>query len=127
MVQPSPTEVAFDEGFAALRSGAPGAAADAFGRAAGAGGELAEDATFWRAVALHRAGRTDAALAAFVAFLDRYPRSARAGEAAVAAGWLELDAGGTDAAAAHFRAAADNPAPRVRASAADGLRAVTGK
>ena len=102
-------------------------AAAAFARAADAGGELAEDASFWRAVALRRAGHTDAALAAFVAFLERYARSARAGEAAVAAGWLELDAGRTDAAAAHFRAAVDDPAPRVRASAADGLRAVTGK
>lgn len=126
-VQASPTELAFDEGFAALRAGAPIAAAEAFGRAAGAGGELAEDASFWRAVALHRANRTDAALAAFVAFIDRYPRSARAGEAAVAAGWLELDVGRTDDAAAHFRAAVDDPAPRIRASAADGLRAVTGK
>ena len=39
-IQPSPTELAFDEGFAALRAGTPDVAAAAFARAADAGGRL---------------------------------------------------------------------------------------
>jgi TolA-binding protein len=121
----SPTERAFMEGFAALRSGDAHAATLAFERAATDSGGIAEDASFWRAVALRRDGRSGDALRAFAGFLDRFPGSPRKGEAAVALGWLELQQGQTDVAAAHFRLAVDDPAHRVRASAADGLRTAT--
>jgi TolA-binding protein len=119
----SPTERAFDEGFAALRTGDASTAAAAFDRAAAGTGGIAEDASFWRGVALRRAGRPGEALQAFLAHLARYPSSPRAGEAAVAAGWLELDGGSIASAVAHFELAAKDPVARVRASAADGLRA----
>jgi len=122
---PSSAERAFDSGFAALRSGDPSAAAAHFARAAALGGPgLAEDSAFWRAVALDRAGGTADARAAYASFLGAYPASPRAGEAAVALGWLELDADLLDAADAHFALAAHDSSARVRASAENGLRAV---
>lgn len=119
----SATERAFDEGFDALRGGDAARAAAAFERAAASGGSLSEDASFWYAVALQRAGRPARALGAFAAFLASYPASPRAGEAAVAAGWLALDAGRPDDAAAYFVRGTHDPDPAVRAAAEDGLRA----
>jgi TolA-binding protein len=123
----TPTERAFDEGFEALRGGDAARAASAFDRAERGGGALAEDATFWRAVALRRAGQPSQALDAFAAFLSRYPASPRAGEAAVAAGWLALDAGRLDDAAGYFEKGSSDPDASVRAGAAEGLRSVAAR
>ena len=58
----------------------------------------------------------------FADFLDRFPQSSRAGEAAAAAGWLLLDAGKARAARRAFERAALDPAPTVRANGQEGLR-----
>jgi TolA-binding protein len=121
---PSPAAAAFGEGWTAVRAGRFVDAAEAFGRAAALAGPepLAEDAAFWRAVALGRAGWSAAAGQALLGFLERHPRSPRAGEAAVMLGWILLEAGDVAGAAARFRAAVDDPVPAVRNGAREGLR-----
>lgn len=117
---------AFDDAWRAMRADDFVGAAVAFERVTRSGdpGPLAEDARFWRAAALARGGRVADAVAAFEAFLDRHPRAVRAGEAAAALGWLLLERGDLDDAAARFTAAAGDRSVRVRESAARGLRAV---
>ena len=119
-------EAAFAEGWAALREGDFGRAALSFAGAqdAAAGSQLAEDAGFWRAVALKRGGRSAAARAALASFLEVHARSDRAGEASVMLGWLLLEAGEPAAAAARFRAALDDRVEQVRRGATAGLQAV---
>jgi TolA-binding protein len=126
---PTPAMLAFDDAWRAMRASDFRAAAAAFDRAALADetGPLAEDARFWRAAALARANRAADAIAAFTAFLDRHPRAVRAGEASAMLGWLLLERGHTadlDRAAELFTAATRDTSPRVRDSAARGLRAV---
>jgi hypothetical protein len=122
---PDPAQGAFDDGWRAVQAGDFTAAADAFERATGTSDtQLTEDAAYWRAVALARAGEPDDAILAFEAFLAAHPRAARAGEASAVLGWLLYDRGDREAAARRFRAAADDASPRVRRSAAEGLRAL---
>lgn len=123
---PAPADAAFQEGWAALRRDDAAGAAAAFELSARSAGEdaIAEDAWYWRAVALARGKRSDAARGAFAAFLDRYPGSPRAGEASAMLGWLLLTIDDLDGAEAHFRAAADDRVDTVRASARAGLKAV---
>jgi len=73
---------AFDDGWAALRAGDFARAAAAFERALAVTSDprAVEDATFWRGIALARAGEVARAAHVFTAFLTAYPRSARAGE-----------------------------------------------
>ena len=122
---PSPAEIAFAAGLTALRADRPAEAASSFARAADLGEPgLAEDAAFWNAVALGRSGQPLEARAAFASFLLAHPASPHVGEASVALGWLELDSGHVDEAAARFRAALADPSARIRASAERGLEAV---
>jgi hypothetical protein len=127
---PRPTESAAAHGFArgwrALRGGDYLAAAAAFGRAAEAdpADPISEDARYWRAVALARGGRPAAARAEMAAFLTRYPTSPRAGEISAMLGWLLLDVHDRAGARRRFRAAADDRADAVRASARAGLQAL---
>ncbi|HUQ04827.1 MAG TPA: hypothetical protein VM261_20135 [Kofleriaceae bacterium] len=129
---PTPAMLAFDDAWRAMRMNDFRAAATAFDRAALVDdtGPLAEDARFWRAAALARANRPHDAIAAFTSFLDRHPRSVRAGEASTMLGWLLLDratpptTADLDRASALFTAATRDPSARVRDSAARGLRAV---
>lgn len=114
-------QLAFDEGFTALRGGDFGSAAEALGAAAVGDDPISEDASFWRAVALARSGRQAQAARALQTFLARFPGSPRAGEASVMLGRLLLDAGNLSAAESRFRAALADPGARVRASAAAGL------
>ncbi len=120
-------EAAFHRGWLLLKRGDAEQAARAFTRAddQGAGGRhsLAEDASFWRAVALGRAGHDAQARAAFQAFLARFPSSDREGEAAAVLGWLLIDAGDRRGAERHFRGASTDPREDVRASARAGLAA----
>jgi outer membrane protein assembly factor BamD (BamD/ComL family) len=130
--------LAFDDAWRAMRANDFRAAAAAFDRAALSddAGPLAEDARFWRAAALARANRSADAIAAFTSFLDRHPRSVRAGEASTMLGWLLLDratasappssatSADLDRAAALFTSATRDPSARVRDSATRGLRAV---
>ena len=121
-----PAERAFTRGMDLLRGQDAAQAATAFERVVRLAprGPLAEDAWYFRGVALAQSGITDEARAVLEQFLDRYPASPRAGEAAVMTGWLLLDAGEPEAAAARFRAGVDDRSARVRASARAGLEAV---
>ncbi len=114
-------EIAFREGVDALRVGDFSTAEARFARAA-EGGSLAEEASFWRAVALTRAGRSDEAREALTSFLARYPGAARAGEAHAALGWALLAAGDRAGAAQQFTAAQGDSSAAVRDNAARGLR-----
>lgn len=121
----APGEAEFRAGWAALKSGAPDRAAVSFEAARTAkGSAVAEDASFWEAIALARAGAPTRSIAALRRFLDAYPSSARAGEAAAKLGWLLYDAGDLDDAERRFRAAADDVVPKVQKSARDGLAAI---
>jgi hypothetical protein len=117
---------AFDDGWTALRAERFDEAAGAFARAAatGAGTRVAEDASYWQAVALARAGQSAVAARAFESFLGLYPSSTRAGEASAMLGWILFDARDYRGAARRFRAAVKDPSARVRKSAADGLNAI---
>jgi TolA-binding protein len=118
----------FLRGWQLLRDGELESAAEELNRAAVLAGTdaEAEDARFWRAVALARGGREGAAMDELVAFVKRYPASLRAGEASVMLGWLLLERGAYDEAERRFRAGVVDPARRVRASATSGLSAVRG-
>ena len=70
-------------------------AATAFSEAAlrARGTSLEEDAVYWRAVALARAGDGPGAGRELTAFLERFPQSSHGGEARVALGWMLLEGG----------------------------------
>jgi TolA-binding protein len=123
--RPSIAEQTFADAWAALREGQLERAAAAFARVSDAepGSPLAEDAAFWRAVALQRARHAPEARRALEAFLAGHPLSDRAGEASVMLGWLLLDAGEPAAAAGRFRAALGDRLEPVRRSAEAGLAA----
>ncbi len=120
---PDDSETAFQEGWTALREAEHSAAAEAFARV-DPSSPMAEDAAFWHAVALGRAGRDEAATRAFEAYLARHPRSARRGEATVSLGWLHLRQGRRDQARARFEEAGHDTDSTVRLSAQRGLRAL---
>jgi TolA-binding protein len=120
---PSPAELAFNQGWEALRAGSHAEAAAHMERALalGAGGALDEDARYLRAVALGRAGATRDARLAMEQFLRTHPRSARAGTVAAMLGWLLVDAQERELARAAFRTAEQDPNPKIRQSARAGL------
>ena len=119
---PSASDLAFQEGIAALRAGETKTAASAFERAiASNGGALVEDSRFWLAVARARSGQPTAAIRGFEDFLALHPRSARAGKASAMLGWVLLETNDLEGAKRRFDAAVTDPAPEVRASAAAGL------
>ena len=121
----SAMERAFQEGIGSLRDGDPAAAALAFQRAMGApSGALLEDARFWLAVARARNGQPLLAIHAFEDFLDRHPRSLRAGKASAMLGWLLLHERDVSGAERRFRAALTDGSEAVRASARAGLAAL---
>jgi hypothetical protein len=118
----------FRRGWDALAAGDPAAAAVALERATVAGADdddgIAEDARFWRAVALVRAQRPDEARVALGEYLRRDATSPRAAEASALLGWLLLDTGDLVGAQERFAAAAHDDVPNVRRSGVDGLAAV---
>lgn len=122
-----PEERAYDDGWAAMRTARFADAAKAFLRVMllAPDGPLAEDATYWYAVALARANQSAQAMTAFRDFLDRYGRSRRAGEASTMLGWLLVAGNQRAEAERRFRAAIDDPNPAVRQSARAGLDAAT--
>jgi TolA-binding protein len=120
---PSPAELAFSQGWQALRSDDyPGAAA-AMRRASEAApaSALAADARYWEAIALARQGSDAKARLAMEEFLRRFPGSPRAGEVSAMLGWLLLDSHEWSAAERLFHAAESDRAPAVRESARKGL------
>jgi TolA-binding protein len=78
-------------------------------------------------VARARAGAGASAIAALSRFLEAYPSSPRAGEAAAMLGWLLVDTGDLAGAERRFRAAENDPVDAVRASARKGLRAIASR
>jgi TolA-binding protein len=120
---PSPAELAFSEGWQALRSDDYPRAAAAMRRASEAApaSALAADARYWEAVALARQGLQAKARLAMEEFLRRFPGSPRAGEVSAMLGWLLLDSHEWSAAERLFRAAESDRAPAVRESARKGL------
>ena len=113
-------ETAFQEGWSALRRGDPTEAARRFETISNH--ELAEEAAYWRAVALKRSGQRDDAITAFESFLREHPESRRRGEAAVALGLLERERGDEASAQRHLRSALEDPDSRVRLEAERSLR-----
>lgn len=120
-----PQERAYDEGWTAMRAAQFADAAKAFQHAhqLDPAGALAEDASYWHAVALARA-KSPTAIAAFRGFLDHYPHAARTGEASTMLGWLLVDAKQHAEAERRFRAALSDPNRAVQESARAGLDAV---
>lgn len=125
---PSPTELRYQEAWGAMRVNDFGRAIAAFEGVLGdPGSPLAEDAAYWRAVALGRAGRDTEAIGALRHFLGAWPGAARTDEVQTMLGWL-LHARGDDLGAGRaFRAALSSPTLRVRESASRGLEAVGGR
>lgn len=126
--QPAPAaQASFDRAWSLLRRDEPKRAAALFAEVErfGQGSGIAEDALYWRAVAIARAGDAPEAKRLFGEFLARFPRSSRGGEAATALGWLLLADGDSGAARRAFEQATGDLSPTVRASASDGLRRAT--
>ncbi len=117
---------AFERGWRLVRQGDFTAAAEAFAdlERRSRGDAIVEDALFWRGVALARAGEKAQARAVLAAFVARFPRSARAGEACASLGWLRVEAGDLAGARALFERAARDPSDKVRASARAGLQQI---
>ena len=122
---PSESEIQFQTGWRAFEAGDHEAAASAFARVGAGAPALASNAAFWRAVALDRAGHSVEAEGALRDFLRAWPRGRRSGAARAMLGWKRLRAGDNDAAGHLFRAALNDPSPKVRDSARAGLAAVT--
>ena len=129
VVAAKPGELDFKNGVTALRAGDADGATRSFTAACSAarGNALDEDACFWVGAAARRAGQTATARTALASFLQRFPSSVRAGEAAALLGWILYDAGELDAAEAKFRIGVTDRAPRVKESADRGLAAIQGK
>jgi hypothetical protein len=123
--RPTAGERAFQRGLRALEAGYPAAAARDFARAGARAGEaaLAEEAAYWRSVALSRAGNPNATREALVYFLRRFPGSPRAGELSVMLGSLLLEQGHAAAARKAFLVGMRDPSPRIQRSAREGLEA----
>ncbi len=129
---PAPTprsmvQQAFDDGWAAMRAGDFTTAATAFERATAVTTDqrMLEDATYWRGVALARAGEVGVAGHVFAAFIVAYPASTRATEVSAMLGWILLERGDAAEARLRFEAALKSASPEVRESAAAGLQATT--
>ncbi len=122
--RPVHDEPSFGHAWSLLRDGDAQGAATEFAEVErlSRGRDIEEDALYWRAVAVEHAGDDAGARTLFAAFLDRFPSSSRAGEAAATLGRLLLEAGDRSAARQAFERAARDPSPQVRATAQEGLR-----
>jgi len=118
-----PAGASFDAAWSLLRRGEARAAAAAFDAVARAPGErgVAEDALYWKSVALLRARDAPASRAALIDFTSRFPGSPRIGEASVMLGWSLLQSGDAQGARAVFGRALRDPSDVVRASAREGM------
>ena len=128
-IPPSPSEIAFADGWKALRAQHFSDAAAAFERASANAGDLplVEDAWFWRAVCEARIPRKAAAKSSLAGFIDRFPHSSRMGEVSAMLGWILLEEGDLDGARRLFAGAADDRVSEVRQSARTGLEAIDRK
>ena len=116
-------EAAFNEGWSAYNVGNYRQAAHRFDDAFAADPRsgFAEDAMFWKAVALDHVHNERRAAQALSFFIATYPESRRIPEASAMLGWKALDSGDTKQARALFIRAQKSPSERVRNSAAQGL------
>ena len=116
-------ETAFNEGWAAYNAGQLREAVRRFDAAydADARSGFAEDAMFWKAVALDRSQNEQAAIKALYFFIDTYPHSRRTLEACAMLGWKRLDSGDTEGARRLFVRAQKSKSTRVHNSAVQGL------
>ena len=128
-IPPSPSELAFADGWEALRADHFSDAAAAFERASANAGDrpLGEDAWFWRAVCEARIPRKTVAKLSLAGFIDRFPHSSRIGEVSVMLGWILLEEGDLEGARRLFIGAADDRVDKVRRSARTGLDAIDRK
>jgi TolA-binding protein len=124
--RPTADQLAYNDAWTALRGAQFAVAAAAFTKAlvAAPEGALADDARFWRAVALARGHAAGSAMTAFRELVDEHPGSTHAGEASAMLGWLLVDAKRLDEARERFAAATNDPSPKVRASAQAGIDAL---
>ena len=122
---PTTAEIAFQEGWAALRSGNPEAASRYFASVPIDSG-LGADALFWRGVALGRAGRSGEAMDVLGRFLTLFPSSPHRGEALVTLGTLLERQGNEAAAIERYREAKSSSDARIREHAEGALRALEG-
>ncbi len=97
--------VTFRLGLAHVRAGDYTAAVGYLAQVAGSP-RYGEEATFWMAEALYRSGSIEEARDTYEAFLQRYPKSARAGSAAYGAAWCAYRQEKWDVARAGFKRAA---------------------
>lgn len=119
---PTPAEHAFASGWRALREGDTRRAAERFAEVLThqPGGALAEDARYWRAVALAR-GDDAEATAAMRAYLANHATGRRAPEVALMLAWRRLGDGDESEARALFERAHHSGDDRVKAAAKRGL------
>jgi hypothetical protein len=119
---PSAGETAFIEAWSAWRAGRFTEASVKFAAAVRLTGDaaLAEDAAYWRAMALLRASSASAT-DELEAFLARYPRAAHAEDASIALAWRLLDGGRHAEARQRFRLALHAQDTSIRNSARLGL------
>lgn len=85
------------------------------------GSPFIEDATFWQAISLARAGRSAETRVKLEAFLARYPSSTHRLEALAVLGWQLLEVGDREGARRAFEDARKSNDARVRESADAGL------
>ncbi len=97
--------VTFRLGLAHVRSEDYAAAVGYLAQVAGSP-RYGEEATFWMAEALYRSGNVDEARDTYEAFLQRYPKSVRAGAAAYGAAWCAYRQEKWDVARSGFKRAA---------------------
>lgn len=128
----SVAELAFMDGWAAMRQGRHQAAAASFARAAeqSAGSpssSLLEDARFWNAVAVARSGPRPLAITALREFLRHHPAAVRAGEASAILGWQLLREDRLDEAQRCFEEAEKDSHTSIRENARSGLAGVAAR
>jgi TolA-binding protein len=118
--------LAYEAGWSSLRAGEFGRAADSFARALDLTRDpsLREDAQYFLAVSLARAGDEPRAIAPFEAYrLDPGP-TARAGDASAMLGWLQYDRGHPELAKPLFDRAIASGSRRAVDSGRSGLEAI---
>jgi len=120
---PASEEIAFQEGWAALRSGDPIGASRSFASVP-PDAALGEDAIFWRGIALARAGRASEATHILEQFLVMFPKSPHRDEAQVNLGHLRHRMGNDTLAAASFVEAQKSANSEIQERAQRGLREI---
>ncbi|MEZ4459437.1 MAG: FecR domain-containing protein [bacterium] len=119
---PSEAELRYQEGWAAMRESEFSRAASAFEAViADPTSALVQDASYWRAVALGRAGRKSEASKALGSFIQTFPDSPKVAEAQAMLGWIHLENHDSAAARKAFEAAASSNVDAAKKSATRGL------